>query len=124
MTSRVLAGKRVLVAEDELLVAMLVEDILADNDCLVLGPFASVSQALEAAKADCIDVAVLDVNLCGQRIYPVAEVLADRGIPFLFLSGYGKDAIPPNHPEWRACKKPFTANDLTIMLIEQLKDIE
>lgn len=99
MTSQLLAGKRVMVAEDELLVAMLVEDILADNDCLVLGPFSSVSQALEAAKVGCIDVSVLDMNLCGQRIYPVAEGLAGRGIPFIFLSGYGKDAIPPNHPE-------------------------
>ena len=83
MSDMPLAGTRVLVAEDELLVAMLIEDILEDNGCHVIGPFGSLGDALAAADAATVDVAVLDVNLRGDKIYPVAERLASRGIPFL-----------------------------------------
>ncbi len=116
----ILQGKRVLVAEDELLVAMMIEDILLDQQCEVLGPYTNIADAMTAARAETMDVAVLDVNLRGEKIYPVAYTLASRGVPFLLLSGYGSDAIPPDEPSWRACAKPFTPDDLTRMLVERL----
>jgi CheY-like chemotaxis protein len=72
----------------------------------------TLSDALAAAHTEAIDIALLDVNLHGEKVYPVAEVLTNRNIPFLFLSGYGRDAIPSDQPEWRVCSKPFRPDDL------------
>lgn len=113
---KVLSGKRVLIVEDEMLVALLIEDFLADLGCSCVGPFRSVANALEAARTEDLDLAVLDVNLGGERVYPVAEVLASRRIPFLFLSGYGEEAIPPGHADWKVCAKPFKSEVLMRML--------
>lgn len=110
-----------LVVEDELLVAMMIEDLLSDHRCIVIGPFGRVPAAMAAARAAEIDLAVLDVNLAGVKIYPVAEVLAARSIPFLLLSGYGEAAVPHNHPDWRVCGKPFRSEQLVAMLIEQFR---
>ena len=121
MPNDALAGLRVLVVEDELLVSLLIEDILKDNHCTVVGPFARLPEALDAARAEQIDVALLDVNIAGEKIYPVAEVLEQRGIPFLILTGYGPRAIPPSHPHWRVCGKPFRPAELVAALIEQTR---
>jgi hypothetical protein len=67
------------------------------------------------------DLAVLDVNLAGEMVYPVAEVLTERHIPFLFLSGYGDEAIPPGHSNWRVCAKPFRGDDLASMMSAALE---
>lgn len=120
MTSSILAGLRVLVVEDEFLIAMLIEQTLADNDCVVVGPCGNVSDALQLAQLGSFDLAVLDVNLRGEKVYPVAEMLDRRGIPFVLLSGYGKEAIPPTHPAWRACSKPFTSRTLVEILTLQV----
>lgn len=112
----VLVGKRVLIVEDEMLVAILIEDFLADLGCTTVGPCGSVAIALDAARTEVFDLAVLDVNLGGEMVYPVAELLAERHIPFLFLSGYGDDAIPADHRDWRVCAKPFRGDDLACML--------
>lgn len=117
----VLGGKRVMVVEDELLVAMMIEDILLEQDCVVLGPYTNLADALNAASVETMDLAVLDVNLRGEKIYPVAKMLSDRTIPFLLLSGYGAHAVPSDQPSWRACAKPFTPEELTRMLCEQLE---
>ena len=115
-----LHGRRVMVVEDELLVAMLIEEALVDEGCLVIGPFNTVGTALAAARGADVELAVLDVNLQGERIYPVARALEARGIPFLLLSGYGRDAIPSGHPNWVACSKPFLPADLLRALSERL----
>jgi CheY-like chemotaxis protein len=117
-----LASKQVLVVEDELLVSMLIEDVLVDAGCRVVGPFTNLSDALSAARNEAIDIALLDVNLRGEKVYPVADILTERGIPFVFLSGYGKNAIPNNRPNWRVCSKPFSPNDLTQILTERIRD--
>jgi DNA-binding NtrC family response regulator len=113
-----LAGLKILLVEDEMLVSLIIEDLLADQQCLIVGPFDEVPSALAAALTEDIDAAVLDVNVKGVKIYPVADALAERRIPFLFLSGYGDHAIPPDHPDWIACEKPFKAELLLSKLAQ------
>ena len=105
--------------EDEMMVSLLVEEILADQKCVVVGPFDRIEGALKAARMERVDVAILDVNLAGVMSYPIADILAGRGIPFLFLSGYGDSAIPTAHPDWRVCSKPFKSMDLISKLLER-----
>jgi CheY-like chemotaxis protein len=112
MTEIALAGLRVMVVEDELLIAMLIEDTLLDQGCIVVGPYTSVNEAALAAQDVAVDLALLDVNLRGEKVYPVAEILAARSIPFLLLSGYGGDAIPEDRPDWQAVSKPFVVTEL------------
>jgi DNA-binding response OmpR family regulator len=114
-----LAGLRIMVVEDEYLVSLLIEDTLADSGCVTVGPFGDVAAATAAARSEQLDAAVLDVNLAGVPVYPVAEILAARAIPFLLLSGYGKTAAPPEHPDWRVLAKPFRPETL----IEQLVSV-
>lgn len=119
-TPHVLAGKRVLIVEDEMLVALMIEDFLMDFGCRVLGPYGCVAGALDAARTEEFDLAVLDVNLDGEQVYPVAEMLTERHIPFLFLSGYGDEAIPAGRSDWKVCAKPFKGADLAGMLVAAL----
>ncbi len=116
MSGRALAGKRVLVVEDEVVVAFLIEDVLAEEGCDVVGPYATVALALIAAETEALDFAMLDVNVAGERVYPVALRLAARNIPFLLVSGYGDAAVPPEHPEWQVFGKPFRAGELVSRL--------
>lgn len=121
MRASALCGLRVLLVEDELLVAVMVEDLLLDEGCIVVGPFARLREAIEAAGNEALDLAVLDVNVAGEKSYPVAEMLALRRIPFLFVSGYGQAAIPADRPGWCACPKPFRSGELVEMLLGQLR---
>lgn len=116
MTEVALAGCRVLVVEDELLVAMLVETALEDENCTIVGPYGGLREALEAARSEALDLAVLDINLGGELVFPVAEVLAGRGVPFLLLSGYGEVALPNDRRHWPICSKPFNLHDLVAVL--------
>ena len=115
-----LAGKRILIVEDEMLVVLLLESTLADFGCIVVGSCSTVAEALKAVEAETLlfDAALLDVNLNGERVFPVAYALAERHIPFLFVSGYGAGALPPNCPrDWVVCAKPFKVDDLAAMLL-------
>ena len=111
-----LDGKRVLIVEDEMLIALLIEDFLTDIGCRTVATCGSVQSALDAVRTQIFDLAILDVNLAGEMAYPVAELLAERNIPFLLLSGYGTEAIPLDHPEWKVCAKPFKGEELVKML--------
>ena len=106
-----LKGKRVLVVEDEALVSMLVEDELRDAGATVLGPAVCVADALrlvEAAAADGgISAAVLDINLEGRHVGPVADRLAALGVPFLFATGYGASRDAGGHGAAPVVEKPF-----------------
>ena len=86
--------ERVLLVEDEGLVAMLMEAMLEDVGCRVAATAARLEQAVTLAAAGDFDLAVLDVNLAGKLSYPVAEALRERGIPFLFATGYGAAGLP------------------------------
>lgn len=116
-----LAGKRVLVVEDEMLIALLVEDMLVDAGCILIGPFARVSDALAAAKTEVIDLALLDVNVAGEKVFPVAHALEERGVPFLFLTGYGESAMLQVRPDWEAVAKPFFPDKLAERLARKLR---
>ena len=119
MKASVLAGKRVLVVEDEYLVALEVENVLLDAGCIVVGPFASVEEGLAAAKVEDVDIALLDVNVAGEMVFPVAHFLERAGIPFLFVTGYGKAILPRDRPTWEACSKPFHPAELTKRLAQK-----
>ncbi len=118
-----LTGRRVLVVEDEVLVSMLVEDMLADIGCIVVGPAPRVDIAVEMASNEEIDAAFLDVNLAGVRVFPVADVLAQRGIPFIFVSGYGDQAtIDEPHQGRPIIQKPFVPEALEEALLACLSE--
>jgi len=116
MTQSHLAGCRVLVVEDELMIAMLVETALQDAHCTVVGPYGDLAGALAAAHSETVDIAVLDINLAGEMVFPVAEALSGRGVPFLLLSGYGDAGVPSDRRHWPICSKPFNLDDLVAVL--------
>lgn len=107
-----LNGLKVLVVEDEMLVSMLVEDMLADLGCLVVGPAAEIEEAMSLADSADIDLALLDVNLGGKPIFPVADRLKARGVPFAFASGYGEAGLSEDHRGAAVLQKPFREADL------------
>ncbi len=112
LTAATLAGKRILVVEDESLIAMLLEMALQDEGCIVVGPASRVAEALElAVDGQHLDGALLDVNLAGEAVFPVAEALASRAVPFLLLSGYGDQAVPEGR-NWPIRGKPFDVGDV------------
>ena len=106
------AAKRILVVEDEWMIRMLLEDMLGELGYTVAAEAARIDEALEAAKTADFDVAILDVNLNGQTIAPVAEVLAARGTPFVFATGYGARGVPEPYRTTPTLQKPFQADAL------------
>jgi CheY-like chemotaxis protein len=104
-----LSGRRILIVEDESLVAMLLETILEDMGCTPVGPAANIDEGLRLAVEETpLDAALLDVNVAGRQVFPVAEALRARGVPFIFSTGYGESGLPD---EWRGqptIQKPFT----------------
>src|SRR6202140_1635700 len=114
------SARRVLVVEDEMIVAWLLEDILSDLGCAVVGPAASVKQGLAMIGAEVIDAAVLDVNLDGEMSYPVADALAARGVPFVFSTGYDKDRLLDGYRVFPVLQKPFHRSELSDILAKLL----
>ena len=113
-----LAGLRVFVAEDEFHVLQLIEDMLMDFGCAVTDSVSNMRSAIEKAASTQAQVALLDVNLRGQAIFPVAQILRDRGIPILFSTGYGGDGI---EAAWSGCpfiQKPFAIEELETALTQ------
>lgn len=105
-------GLRVLVVEDEMLIVMLLEDILQELGCKIIGPVGRVAKAVSLANMEPFDAAILDINVAGEEVFPVACELVRRAIPFVFVSGYGADHLPK---EWRdrpILQKPFQLEDL------------
>jgi PAS domain S-box-containing protein len=100
------AGNRILLVEDEVLVAMMMRDVLSDLGLSVLGPFSRLAEAMVAAVHDEIDGAIIDINLGGEFVYPVADVLVARKIPFVFVTGYGVESIEPRFGSIPLVKKP------------------
>ena len=113
---KTLTSLKVLVVEDEALVSMLVEDMLTDLGCTIVGPAAEIEEALRLAGSADIDAALLDVNLGGRPIFPVADALKARGVPFAFASGYGEAGLTDDHRGATVLQKPFREADLRRVL--------
>jgi DNA-binding response OmpR family regulator len=108
-----LRGLRVLLVEDEALIAELVQDMLADLGCEVIGPALTLDRAQQLAHEEAeIGAALLDVNIKGQQVYPFASMLAERKVPIAFLTGSSKHALPAT---WQSCptvQKPLSRTQL------------
>jgi two-component sensor histidine kinase/DNA-binding response OmpR family regulator len=100
-------GNRMLIAEDEALVAIMMEDLAVELGWSVVGPFAKAADALAAAKDDDIQAALLDVNLGGESVYAVADALTARGVPFVFTTGYGAESIDRRFASTPILQKPI-----------------
>lgn len=111
-----LQGCRVLVVEDEAAIALDLRGILQGEGCTVVGPEARVEQALRRAAEEPIDAAVLDVNLEGETGFAVADALAARGVPFLFLTGYERSILPERFRDRPLQQKPFSSRRLVATL--------
>ena len=103
---------RILIVEDEMLVAMNIEAMLLDLGHEVAGLASRLEPALSLAREAAFDVAMLDVNLAGEASFPVADALRERGIPFLFATGYGINGIAEDYRTAPVLQKPFRARDL------------
>lgn len=110
------SGLRVFLVEDEFHVLLLLEEMLAEIGCTIVATASSVSSALEKAQTCEADAAVLDVNLAGQKVYPVADCLRRRGIPFLFSTGYGIGGIEQPWRSYPVVEKPYLPEQLSAAL--------
>lgn len=116
-----LDGRRILVVEDESLVAMLIETILEDMGCQTVGPVSGVDEALQTVAADMnIDGALLDVNVAGREVFPVADALKARNVPFVFSTGYGESGLPEHWRGQLTIQKPFTEQTIREALMKAL----
>lgn len=106
-------GIKVFFVEDETLVAFNLEDILHDLGCVVVGSAMRVDKALgQIAGNPAIDVAILDVNIAGELVFPVAERLAELGVPIVFATGYNRDGLPERWHDRTILQKPYTQADI------------
>lgn len=112
-------GPRVLVVEDEPVVAMCLEDILEDLGCVTVGPASRLAEGLALAEHEAIDAAILDINLGGERSTGIAEMLIARGVPFVFASGYG--SVPEGFAtSAMLIEKPYREGDVARALVRLL----
>jgi CheY-like chemotaxis protein len=107
---------RILIVEDELMIRILLEDMLQELGYSIAAEAARVEEALEATRNTDFDLAILDVNLNGQTVLPVADALAARGTPFVFATGYGDRGLPETYRDRPTLKKPFQMDGLKRVL--------
>src|SRR5262245_22601490 len=112
------AARRVLILEDEAMIAGLIESILSAAGWSVVGPVATLERAFEAIDRGRLDAALLDVRINGHDAYAVADVLMGRGIPFIFVSGFTRKQMPPGYRNCAYIAKPFTPDAILARLEE------
>lgn len=115
-----LSGRRVLVVEDEMMVLLNIESMLADLGCEAISVAATVESALALVDAERFDCAMLDVNLGGQTSYSIADALVIRRIPFVFSTGYSDDRIAVRFGDRPVLKKPYSDEELAAALARLL----
>jgi CheY-like chemotaxis protein len=111
MMDKPFSGRHILVVEDELMILLMIEEMLADLGASVTVA-ATVNEALAKIDAQVFDVATLDLNLDGNKSYPVADTLAARGVPFVFATGYSQQSLRDGYRDRPLLKKPFKPRDL------------
>jgi CheY-like chemotaxis protein len=111
-----LIGRRILLVEDELLISCLLEDMLEDLGCTLVGPASRIDQALRLVAGEAIDAVILDVSLDQQLSYPVADALVARSIPFLFSTGYDRNRLRDGYRAFAMLQKPFHPSELAKVL--------
>lgn len=114
---------RILIVEDEMLVAMFIEDMVGDLGHQVVGPVMRLETALAAAENEDIDLAILDINLAGKQSFPVAGRLTERGIPFVFASGYGAAGLVEPYRDAPVLQKPFELPQMASILARLLPTV-
>ena len=119
-----LAGIRVFVVEDEALVLLSLLDMLEDMGCTVPASAQGIADALRKASDLSFDIGLLDVSVGGERIDPVADLLAGRDIPFVFTSGHERDSLPMRFKERPLLSKPYVASQLQATLLRGLAQPE
>jgi CheY-like chemotaxis protein len=112
------AGRRVLIVEDEAMIAGLIQSILSAAGWSVVGPVATLERALETIDRERLDAALLDVRINGRDVYAVADVLMRRRIPFVFVSGFTRKQMPPGYRDCAHIAKPFTPDAILALLEE------
>jgi DNA-binding response OmpR family regulator len=121
--TKIFQGLRVLLVEDEVMICLLLEDMLHEFGCEVVGPACDLERATGLARGEeGIDVAILDVNLGGQVVFPVAEILAERGVPILFSTGLDVDGLPEAWRGHETIQKPMGMAQLAASLGQVLRD--
>jgi CheY-like chemotaxis protein len=115
------SGPRILLIEDEMLVAGMLKGMLSSLGYVVAGTATNVAEVMDVVDHETIDAVVLDINLNGQMSYPIADELAGRGIPFIFSTGYEKQSLPARHEARPWLKKPFRRSALGGVLADLLK---
>jgi CheY-like chemotaxis protein len=120
LSKRELSNRNVLVVEDEMMIAMLIEDMLSEFGCNLVGPATSILRALDLIDKEQVEIAVLDLNLDGQDTYAIADVLQRKNVPFVFATGYGSTGLRKEYGNRPVLQKPFQAKDLEIALAEAL----
>ena len=120
-----LSGLRVLVVEDELIIAMELENLLRRLGCIELEAVPTIQQALRVLESELPDFAVLDVNLNGQRVTPMAEALREHGVPFVLVTGYGSERLPEKALQDVPClRKPVNGSQLARAISDVLPRLE
>ncbi|AKA85988.1 hypothetical protein AYK59_15150 [Pseudomonas synxantha] len=114
-------GTKVLLVEDEGTIAMLIEEMLEDLECTLVASVAQLEKAMQVARVVDVDLAILDVNLAGERVFPVAQILRRRHIPFLFSTGYGNSGLPEEFKDCQVLHKPFAEKDLRLKIAQTLE---
>ena len=117
------AGKNVLIVEDEIMIRLLLEDMLGDLGYTIAAAVGRIDDAVKLAKTGEFDVAILDVNLNGQTVSPVAEILEARGLPFVFATGYGERGLPERFSNRPTLQKPFQQENLGRILSQAFENL-
>lgn len=116
-----LAGRRILIVEDDSFIALALEEILGEHGLVIVGAAKNVSAALHLAASERLDIALLDVNIGPEKVDPVADLLAGRDCPFVFTTGYGRAGLPEAHSSRAIVEKPFYIDELINALREELR---